>query len=120
MKLPVTSWPLPSSYTTSSQSACPSPCIAPPSTWPRAIVGLTTRPMSLTDEYATTRTSPVSGSTSTSQTWHAFGQVGPPATVFESRWIRCPGWRPARANRSIARSVPTTAKLPARYSMSPA
>ena len=51
------------------------PCTAPPSTWPRTIVGLTTRPMSLTDavgDDARRRRCP--GSISTSQTWQAFGQ----------------------------------------------
>src|SRR5664280_2184648 len=101
-------------------SAWPIPWTAPPSTWPCAMTGLTTRPMSLTDAYETTRTSPVAGSISTSQTWQPFGQVGPSTVVDASTWMRDAACLPASANRSMPRSVPTTEKRASRYSMSDA
>ena len=86
---------------------------------PATIIGLTTRPMSLTDAYETTSTSPVSGSISTSQTWQPFGQVGAAGGRSPLRdGCARSGCLPASANRSMPRSVPTTEKRPARYSMS--
>ena len=58
-----------SSYTVISISACPIPWITPPCNWPSTIRGLMTVPKSLTEEYLTTAITPVSGSSSTSQTW---------------------------------------------------
>ena len=109
MKLPVRICPDSGSYVTASHSACPSPCTAPPSTCPVAICGLTTRPMSFTDAYDTTCTCPVSGSTSTSHTWHAFGQDGPPTAFVMSTSMRAPGWRAASSKSPMPRSVPFTA-----------
>src|SRR5213594_1021519 len=63
------------------------PCAAPPSSCPMTIIGLTTRPTSLTDQYAATSTAPVSGSTSTSQMWQPLGHVGPATELVESRTI---------------------------------
>ena len=94
------------------------PCTAPPSSWPRTIIGLTTRPTSLTDAYATTATWPVCGSISTSLMWQPLGHDGPATAVTDSMKMRCSLCRAASAKRSMLKSVPATLNWPLAYSMS--
>src|SRR5207244_1613282 len=77
------------------------------------------RPMSSQLTMRASRTSPVSGSTSTSQAWAPLGQEGVEGvSVAETRNAFC-GWRAASSASPMARSVPAILKAPSRYSMSP-
>src|SRR5256884_504778 len=77
------------------------------------------RPMSSQLTMRASRTSPVSGSTSTSQAWAPLGQEGVEGvSVAETRNAFC-GWRAASSASPMARSVPAILKAPSQYSMSP-
>ena len=54
---------------TSSNSAAPSACATPPSTWPRSCTGLSTVPASTAWTDCSTRISPVSAQTATRNPW---------------------------------------------------
>ena len=104
------------------------PCTTPPWSWPATISGLMTVPKSLTQEYLTTSTMPVSGSTSTSAIWQPLGKVealGPSLTWATSSdcGASAGGLGPlcsffARSMIEIARSVPTMVKRPCSNAMS--
>jgi hypothetical protein len=62
-------------------------------------IGLTTRPTSLTDQYLSISTLPVSGSISTSQTWQPFGHVASATELVDSNTIFRWGCFCASSNR---------------------